>query len=124
MLAMKNLPQIMRGTVALACFCVAASLVHGQTVPTQAVHDQHTLAHDATPRASARTAFGGTPDSAVANDNRTRAGRLTEGVLELSLEARLATWRPDLDADSAMIVLAIGEEGQPASIPGPLLRSG
>ena len=122
MLAMKNLPQIMRGTVAVACFCVAASLVHGQTVPTQAVHDQHTLDHDATPRASARTAFGGTPDSAVANDNRTRAGRLNEGVLELSLEARLATWRPDLDADSAMIVLAFGEEGQPASIPGPLLR--
>jgi manganese oxidase len=56
------------------------------------------------------------------NDNRSPAGTLANGVLELCLETRLAAWRPDADVDTAATVLAFAEEGGPATIPGPFLR--
>ena len=51
------------------------------------------------------------PAEAVPNDNRTAGGRLEGGVLTLALEARLASWRPDLDVDSAVTVQAFAEAG-------------
>jgi manganese oxidase len=62
------------------------------------------------------------PGPAVANDNRTAAGTLDNGRLELRMEARLAAWRPHLDVDSAKTILAFAEVGRAPSVPGPLLR--
>lgn len=60
--------------------------------------------------------------SAVANDNRKPAGALRDGVLTLKLNVVRATWRPDRDDDPGVEVLALQEEGKPASIPAPLIR--
>lgn len=66
---------------------------------------------------------------AVPNDNRTPAGTLRDGVLELNLEARLVRWKgepsllsPDVSDPTVVTVLAFGEEGGPVTIPGPLIR--
>jgi FtsP/CotA-like multicopper oxidase with cupredoxin domain len=56
------------------------------------------------------------------NDNRTAAGILREGTLNLRLEARQAAWRPDNDAANTITVLAFAEEGRRPEIPGPLIR--
>jgi FtsP/CotA-like multicopper oxidase with cupredoxin domain len=60
---------------------------------------------------------------AVPNDNRTPAGESAQGVLTVTLEARLSGWRPDLDVDSAVTVAAFGEPGEAPRIPGPLVRA-
>ena len=66
---------------------------------------------------------------AVPNDNRTPAGTLRSGVLELDLEARPGRWegeKSDLDPDALgptiVDVLGFAEEGGPVTIPGPLIR--
>lgn len=59
----------------------------------------------------------------VPNDNRIAGGRISDGVVELHLVARLAGWRPDLDVDSAVTIQAFGETGGEPRIPGPLLRT-
>jgi FtsP/CotA-like multicopper oxidase with cupredoxin domain len=66
---------------------------------------------------------------AVPNDNRTPAGSLRNGLLELDLEARPALWEgevSDLDPDAAnptrVEVLGFAEEGGSVTIPGPLIR--
>jgi manganese oxidase len=61
-------------------------------------------------------------EPAEPNDNRSLAGTLVDGVLELRLETRLAAWRPDAEVDTAATVLAFAEEGGPATIPGPFVR--
>ena len=58
----------------------------------------------------------------VPNDNRHAAGSLRNGIVELHLDARQAIWRPDIDAENSVNVLAFAEEGGEARIPGPLLR--
>jgi manganese oxidase len=62
-----------------------------------------------------------TAEHALANDNRSPAGALRDGVHELRLEARLVRWRPG-GTDSEVTVMAFGEVDGPVSIPGPLLR--
>ena len=62
------------------------------------------------------------PDEAAPNDNRRAAGRMTGDTLVLHLDARVATWRPDLDVDSLVHVMAFAEEGAKPTIPGPLVR--
>src|SRR5215472_4557203 len=59
---------------------------------------------------------------AVCNDNRTPAGTLTNGVLNVHLEARQAVWYPNEDRKAHLVVSAFGEEGHEPQIPGPLLR--
>ena len=59
---------------------------------------------------------------AVPNDNRTPAGALREGTLELRLEARQVAWSPDNDVSRTIAVLAFAETGRPPQIPGPLIR--
>jgi len=68
--------------------------------------------------------FGGhAPDApVVANDNRTPAGTLANGVLTLHLRVTHGIWHPDGDADPGADVLAFAEEGRAPSIPGPLVR--
>jgi FtsP/CotA-like multicopper oxidase with cupredoxin domain len=59
---------------------------------------------------------------AVANDNRTPAGTLRDGVLTLSLEVRPTRWHPEADDGPGEEVLAFSESGRAPSIPGPLVR--
>jgi manganese oxidase len=62
------------------------------------------------------------PALATANDNRTAAGTLRDGVLDVALEARVARWHPDLGVDSTVTVQAFAEAGGEPAIPGPLIR--
>jgi FtsP/CotA-like multicopper oxidase with cupredoxin domain len=57
------------------------------------------------------------------NDNRMPAGKLSGGVLRLTLRARLASWYPDGSRRAGPIVVAAfaSDSGVP-TIPGPLLR--
>ncbi len=71
--------------------------------------------------ASAQSAAAQLPRLAI-NDNRAPAGVLKDGVLTLNLEITKGMWHPDREADPGIDVLAIGEAGQPASVPGPLIR--
>ena len=59
-------------------------------------------------------------EDAVINDNRVPAGALRDGVLTVRLVAAEAIWRPDAGPGERMFAFA--EEGEPAHIPGPLLR--
>src|SRR5688572_7951622 len=75
------------------------------------------------PSAQAQTALGlpELPDL-VAHDNRTPAGTVRDGVGTLDLRIVRGTWRPDREHDPGLTMLAFGEIGKPASIPGPLIR--
>ncbi len=59
---------------------------------------------------------------ALANDNRTPAGTLHDGVLSLRLVAGPVAWRPDGPDGCALSVRAFAEEGKRFTIPGPLVR--
>lgn len=63
-----------------------------------------------------------TPARAEANDNRSPAGTLRDGVLTIRLEAREAEWHPDRESDPGIVVHAFAEEGRPPLVPGPLIR--
>jgi hypothetical protein len=71
------------------------------------------LAQAASPRGQRAGEHAQPRELARPNDNRSPAGTLTDGVLELRLETRLAGWRPDADVDTAATVLAFAEEGVP-----------
>jgi manganese oxidase len=58
----------------------------------------------------------------AANDNRAPAGNLANGVLDLRLELRPATWYPEEENGGHLPVFAFAEEGGPPQIPGPLIR--
>jgi FtsP/CotA-like multicopper oxidase with cupredoxin domain len=57
-----------------------------------------------------------------ANDNRTPAGHLSAGVLDLRLELRPAAWYPEEENGGHLPVFAFAEEGRAPQIPGPLIR--
>lgn len=61
-------------------------------------------------------------DEILANQNRTPAGKLENGVLTVHLELRDGTWRPEAEDGPQVFVPAFAEVGKPAQIPGPLLR--
>lgn len=56
------------------------------------------------------------------NDNRSAAGRLVSGVLEVNLEARAGNWFPYGPDGAAVPIIAFGEAGKPLQIPGPMIR--
>src|SRR5713101_8075563 len=58
----------------------------------------------------------------VANDNRTPAGNLKNGILNLHLELRPARWYPEAADGVYEDVYGFGEEGHPPQSSGPLLR--
>jgi FtsP/CotA-like multicopper oxidase with cupredoxin domain len=58
----------------------------------------------------------------AANDNRSRAGGLHDGVLTMRLELGEGQWHPESEDGEALTVYALGEAGQPLQIPGPLIR--
>ncbi len=57
-----------------------------------------------------------------ANDNRTPAGSLKDGILELNLEVGWADWRIETAEGPGLRVAAIAESGQEPMVPGPLVR--
>jgi manganese oxidase len=58
----------------------------------------------------------------VANDNRTPAGNLKDGILNLRLELRQARWYAEAVDGVYEDVYAFAEEGPPPQSSGPLLR--
>ena len=56
------------------------------------------------------------------NDNRHAAGLLRNGVLTVTLEARIGAWHPDGDSAPGAQVPAFGEPGRAPQIPAPLVR--
>jgi FtsP/CotA-like multicopper oxidase with cupredoxin domain len=58
----------------------------------------------------------------VANDNRTPAGNLKDGVLNLRLELRQARWYAEAADGVYKDAYAFAVEGHPPQSPGPLLR--
>jgi FtsP/CotA-like multicopper oxidase with cupredoxin domain len=59
---------------------------------------------------------------AQANDNRTPAGQLKDGVLNLQLEIREAKWFPEDESCGYRVVHAFAEAGKTAQVAGPLIR--
>ena len=62
------------------------------------------------------------PPTAAPNGNTVAAGVLRDGVLTVSLEARLAIWHPNGDSLPGLSLEAFSETGKVPSVPGPLLR--
>ncbi len=62
------------------------------------------------------------PPVIQANDNRTPAGTLAGGTLELRLVAQAGRWHPEAEDGPGVVVAALGEEGRAPSIPAPLVR--
>ena len=58
----------------------------------------------------------------VANDNRSPAGELRDGILTISLELGEGQWHPESEEGQALTVYAIGEAGRALQNPGPLIR--
>ena len=58
----------------------------------------------------------------VANDNRTPAGILKDGILNLHLELRQTRWYAEAPDGVYEHVYAFAEQGHPPQSPGPLLR--
>lgn len=62
------------------------------------------------------------PPPIAANDNRSPAGELRNGVLTISLELGEGQWHPESEDGAALTVYAIGETGRSLQNPGPLIR--
>ncbi|MEZ5284843.1 MAG: multicopper oxidase domain-containing protein [Vicinamibacterales bacterium] len=59
----------------------------------------------------------------VANDNRRPAGeRTADGVHRVTLRAAVGRWQPEGPGGPSLEIEALGEAGQPLSVPGPLIR--
>jgi FtsP/CotA-like multicopper oxidase with cupredoxin domain len=58
----------------------------------------------------------------MANDNRTPAGHLKNGVLDLHLELRQGRWYPEDDAGAYRDIYAFAEDGHAPQSPSPLIR--
>ncbi|HEX2721653.1 MAG TPA: multicopper oxidase domain-containing protein, partial [Gemmatimonadaceae bacterium] len=58
----------------------------------------------------------------AANDNRTPAGALENGLLTVTLEVRNGRWYPEADNGASVEVQAFAEAGHAPSTPGPLIR--
>ena len=56
------------------------------------------------------------------NANTESAGVLRNGVLDVSLDAKVATWRPNGDSLPGLTLEAFSEAGKLPSVPGPLIR--
>jgi FtsP/CotA-like multicopper oxidase with cupredoxin domain len=60
--------------------------------------------------------------SISANDNRTTAGALRDGVLTVQLEIRKGNWHPEREDGETFPVYAFGETGKALQDPGPAIR--
>lgn len=62
------------------------------------------------------------PATIAANDNRSPAGEVRNGVLTIHLEIGEGQWHPESESGDALTVYAFGETGHPLQNPGPLIR--
>ena len=90
----------------MTSFCVLLLAITSVAVPAFA-------------QSSAATA----PQAVATHDNARPAGRLENGVLSVSLRAGMARWRPEGEASPPFDIEAFGEEGQPLTVPSPLIRA-
>ncbi|MEO6526325.1 MAG: multicopper oxidase domain-containing protein [Gemmatimonadaceae bacterium] len=60
---------------------------------------------------------------AVANQNRTPAGKLSRGTLTLALDVVESAYQPEGVNDPVVRILALAEPGKTPQVPGPLLRA-
>jgi manganese oxidase len=74
------------------------------------------------PAAPAQSAPNSSLPKVVANDNRTPAGQLKNGVLELRLVLREGVWYPEDESGAHRDIYAFAEEGQAPQSSGPLIR--
>ena len=74
------------------------------------------------PAAFAQSAPNSSLPKVVANDNRTPAGQLKNGVLELRLVLREGVWYPEDEGGAHRDIYAFAEEGQAPQSSGPLIR--
>ena len=58
----------------------------------------------------------------VVNDNTRPAGVLASGTVTIRLRAAKGTWRPEGAAGPGLTIEAFGIEGEPLSVPAPLIR--
>jgi FtsP/CotA-like multicopper oxidase with cupredoxin domain len=70
----------------------------------------------------AQPASSPTLPQVVANDNRTPAGQLKNGVLNLRVELRAGIWCPEDEGGAHRDVYAFAEEGHAPQSSGPLIR--
>ncbi len=63
-----------------------------------------------------------TTPRAIANDNRTMAGALQRGVLDVALDVVAARWYPEADDGSFEVVYLFAEADSDPRVPGPLIR--
>lgn len=73
--------------------------------------------------AAAQEVGGSALPRIATHDNVRPAGRLEDGVLSLSLWAGAGRWYPEGDDSAPREVEAFGEEGQPLTVPSPLIRA-
>jgi FtsP/CotA-like multicopper oxidase with cupredoxin domain len=62
------------------------------------------------------------PAAVRANDNRTPAGTLANGVLTIKLDAAIGSWAPEGSRGPALDFPVFAEQGKAPQIPGPLIR--
>lgn len=70
----------------------------------------------------AASALAQQPAPVAANDNRTPAGELRDGVLHLEFNINKGSWYPEADDGESIPVYAFGEAGKPLQTPGPTIR--
>lgn len=58
----------------------------------------------------------------AANDNRTPAGEIRDGVLYLQLEVQKGAWHPESEDGEMVPSYAFGEVGKPLQVPAPTIR--
>ena len=75
------------------------------------------LPHPDAPRPTGRA-----PERVKANDNRTPAGTLRDGKLDLKLDIVNAQWFPEAETGPSVTMQAFAEVGHAPEIPGPLIR--
>ena len=70
----------------------------------------------------AQTAENSSLPTVITNDNRTPAGTLKGGVLELRLALREGVWYPEQEGGDHRDVYGFSEEGEAPQCSGPLIR--
>jgi FtsP/CotA-like multicopper oxidase with cupredoxin domain len=63
------------------------------------------------------------PNAVLTNDNSKPAGRVENGILVISLQAGIGKWSPEGATGTSRDMEAFGEDGQPLTIPSPLIRA-
>lgn len=106
---MPNTVQIHRPVLALAVGCVSALCIWNWHGADSAEPGLVTRLVQPVPRAEA-------------NDNRSPAGRLRDGALEIALVVTEARWYPEAKNGPSEVVQVFAEEGNAPRIPGPLVR--